>query len=332
MPGTSDLRQADEIIGAIDETVTVIDARNLRSGSGADQRASIEQIRAACVETGFFYIDHVFDGGYLLDNALAQMRTFFGLRDDDPVKQAVNNQHKAGTYGWMPLYGEPAYQPGTIAHVESFDCGREYALSAKALEGPNAWPRIEGFRQDVIACWDAMTDAGNAVLAGISEAAGLDANVLPDMCNSQQLNTMRLLHYPDNDVPADGNNVGIAAHTDFECITLIMQTRPGLELTDVDGRWYDAPAHDGRVVVLLDDMLERLTNGMFKATGHRVRNTSHERFSIVLFFAVNDDLVIEPMPQFVTELNPRKYSRITQRTHIDNEIERAVENRAALAT
>ena len=139
---------------------------------------------------------------------------------------------------------------------------------------------------------------------------------------------MRLLHYPENDGPANDVNVGIAAHTDFECITLILQTWPGLELTDVNGNWFDAPAHDGRIVVLLDDMLERWTNGFFKATGHRVRNTRWERYSVVMFFAVNSDVTITPLPQFVSKENPASYAGVRQREHIDNEIRRAELNRA----
>ena len=140
---------------------------------------------------------------------------------------------------------------------------------------------------------------------------------------------MRLLHYPANDKLADDVNVGIAAHTDFECITLILQTSPGLELTSIDGAWYDAPSHDGRIVVLLDDMLERWTNSYFSATGHRVRNTVWQRYSIVMFFAANSDISIAPLPQFVSRQNPARFGSITQREHIDNEIRQAELNRSA---
>ena len=138
---------------------------------------------------------------------------------------------------------------------------------------------------------------------------------------------MRLLHYPQNDAPESDANVGISAHTDFECVTLILQTAPGLELLAADGSWYDVPGHDGRLVVMLDDMLERFTNGQCKATGHRVRNTREQRYSIIMFVAVNDDETIAPMPQFVTEDNPAGYAPVKQRAHLDQELARAAQNR-----
>ena len=66
---------------------------------------------------------------------------------------------------------------------------------------------------------------------------------------------MRLLHYAARSPQDEKSNVGISAHTDFECITVIYQDAPGLELTEPSGNWLDAPIAGGRVVVLLDDIL-----------------------------------------------------------------------------
>ena len=74
-------------------------------------------------------------------------------------------------------------------------------------------------------------------------------------------------------------------------------------------------------------MLERFTNGQCKATGHRVRNTREQRYSIIMFVAVNDDETIAPMPQFVTEDNPAGYAPVKQRAHLDQELARAAQNR-----
>lgn len=140
---------------------------------------------------------------------------------------------------------------------------------------------------------------------------------------------MRLLHYDADNAASMGDEVGIAAHTDFECITLLYQTAPGLELQAVNGRWLDAPASHGRMVVLLGDMLERWTNGVFKASGHRVRRTEERRYSIVMFIAANDDIEIAPLPQFVSADTPSRYAPITQARHIDDEVRRAKENARA---
>ena len=323
MPLTSELQQSDPIQGQKHETVPTIDIREL-----ADPDDSvIARIHDACLNTGFFYLDNVFDDDGTIGPVLGQMRAFFDLDDAHPVKQAVNMTVTKAKLGWTPLFGELPYQPGTVAHVESFDCGRRPPPDSN--DPPNVWPELPEFRRDIRACWDTLTDAGNAVFRALALAAGLDAGFFAERCNSQQFNTMRLLNYPENDAPATDADVGISAHTDFECITFILQTAPGLELLATDGNWYDVPGHDGRIVVILDDMMERWTNGVFRATGHRVRKTGDQRYSVVMFFAVNDDEIVAPLPEFVSDSNPARFNAVKQREHLQNELERAAQNRDA---
>ncbi|MGI9199862.1 MAG: 2OG-Fe(II) oxygenase family protein, partial [Woeseiaceae bacterium] len=157
-------------------------------------------------------------------------------------------------------------------------------------------------------------------------AAELPVDWLQARCDSRDLNTMRLLHYAAEPAMDPQRNVGIAAHTDFECITLLYQTSAGLELLNTGGDWLDAPVREGRIVVLLGDMLERWTNGVFRASGHRVRNTPEQRYSIVQFFAVNADIEVEPLASFVSADSPPKYRAVRQEQHINDEVGRAQEN------
>jgi isopenicillin N synthase-like dioxygenase len=70
-------------------------------------------------------------------------------------------------------------------------------------------------------------------------------------------------------------------------------------------------------------MLERFSNGYLKATGHRVVNTPWTRYSLILFFAVDEDCEVSPLPQFVTAKNQVRYKSITQGEHIRRELARA---------
>ena len=325
MPLTSDLQQTDPVRGQRQGPVPCIDVREIRG----NDTAVVSTIRDACLDTGFFYLDHVFENQDTMQDVLRQMHAFFGLDHEDPRKQAVNVDVTPSKWGWTPLYGELPYQPGTIAHVESFDCGRR--PPAGGDDPPHTWPELANFRRDVRACWDALANAGTAVLEGLALAAGLERRFFADRCSSQQFNTMRLLNYPENDAPPTDANVGISAHTDFECMTLIYQSAPGLELMATDGEWYDVPGHDGRLIVMLDDMMERWTNGMFRATGHRVRNTGQQRSSIVMFFAVNDEETVAPLEDFISESQPAKYDAVKQRDHLQREMQKATQNRDAFS-
>lgn len=317
MPSTGELNQADAVSGTVADRVLCIRADDLAVG---DENHLVELVRSACLETGFFYIDLTESQRDSIAVALRQTERFFALADNDNRKQSLRQGDQRDT-GWVPRYTEPAYQPGTVSSLEAFDLDVNNIRSAHE----NDWPKLPEFRASLTRCWNDYADLGNSVLAVVARAAGLPANFLQAHCSTHALSNMRLLNYAPDTTSTD-QHVGIAAHTDFECITLLYQTAAGLELLDVNGEWLDAPAEEGRIVVLLDDMLERWTNGVFKATGHRVRSTAEQRYSIVMFIAANDDIDIGPLPDFVTTDSPARYSPISQKQHIDNEVERAKGN------
>lgn len=320
MPGTIELNQHSPVVGKVDEGAPCISADELLAGDGD---RFVDVVRNACTETGFFFVDVTRSQRGTLEAMLRQMERFFSLEDDDPAKQTARQEKR--DYGWVPKYSEPAYQPGTVSSLEAFDFG----LANVDDPGKTIWPDLPGFRADATACWSEYVGLSEAVLGVLARAAGMKPRFLIDQCSSHSLNSMRLLHYEADNAAKAEDEVGIAAHTDFECITLLYQTAPGLELQDVSGRWLDAPASHGRMVVLLGDMLERWTNGVFKASGHRVRRTDQRRYSIVMFVAANDDIEIAPLPQFVSASRPSRHAPVTQAQHIENEVRRAKQNAAA---
>lgn len=318
MPGTIDLRQSEPLEGTVDAAPLTVTASELWD-SDSDHVAG--KVRTACLETGFFCIQADTQLQTVIDTTLARMQAFFEIDDNDPRKLAVCQDDSRR--GWCPRFSEPAYQPGTISSLEAFDIGLD-DIGHTGESG--CWPDVDGFRAAASQCWSALNRSGDRVLELLAQAAGIDTGFFRSRCDSRALNSMRLLHYAaDNPLP-DKRNVGIAAHTDFECITLLYQDSPGLEIRTVDGRWQEAEAGDGRLIVMLDDMIERWTNGRFKATGHRVRETDATRFSIVLFVAANDNQTIAPLEAFISPSNPSHYPPVSQAQHLEAEVRRASDN------
>jgi isopenicillin N synthase-like dioxygenase len=334
MPSTEHLSQRDGASDLEPGLVPDIDVAALFGSEPGARAAVSDAIRRACQEPGFFRIHGTCIAQPLIASVLAQMQRFFGLADDDPIKRAVHNRFTPGGNGWGPIGEEPAYQPGTTAHVESFDCGPRLSAygphedpSAYGVH-PSVWPELPGFHATVREYWDAAGRLGTALCDAFAEALGIERDFLAARCSERARRTLRLLHYPGR--PQGGATpglVGIAAHTDFECFTLMYQTAPGLELTDVRGRWFRVPGEPDRFTVIVGDMLERWTNGTLRATGHRVALTPWQRYSVILFFAADPEQVIAPLPQFCNANNPPRYDATTQVAHIERELARAYRNR-----
>jgi isopenicillin N synthase-like dioxygenase len=178
-------------------------------------------------------------------------------------------------------------------------------------------------------CYARQDGLARALLRGFEVALRLPPRTLVGMFDGGggDFGTIRLLHYPGGGDGAAGTAAGIGAHTDFECFTLMHQNAPGLQILPRarggegggDGHsreWTDMPVRRSEFVVIIGDMLERLTNGALLATPHRVVPTPHPRDSIVRFNAFAPSTVVAPMRPFVTDGRPAAYSAVTMETHV----------------
>jgi isopenicillin N synthase-like dioxygenase len=312
MPSTRELNYREGLAGPVDKSIPVIDGLELSTGRWS---ALAPQALASAREHGFVCLDLLPGHENCIQAALGSARAFFALPDEHKAKVRDSGSES----GWTPSYEEPAYQPGTISNVESFDV----ELPLIAAPGDPHWPDVPDFRASVVNCWQELSCLADSLLELLARSAGIAPRFLADNCRQGTLNTMRLLHYPGGSTASGPEDVGIAAHTDIECITLIYQTAPGLELRNVRGEWREAPVAPGRLIILLDDMLERWTNGFFEATGHRVRRTLEERYSLVLFIAVDDGVEVAPLDKFVSADQPSRYAPIQQVAHIEAEMARS---------
>jgi isopenicillin N synthase-like dioxygenase len=186
---------------------------------------------------------------------------------------------------------------------ESFDTALDLPaddpdyLAGNPMLGPNVWPEIPGFADAVTAYYHAVLEVGQLLLRSFAVALAEE----PDRFARHATKTfshLGLVYYP-YDPDAEGR-LGVSAHSDYECFTLLKTTGPGLEVLNGAGEWIDVPPIPGTFIVNIGDMLELWTNGEFIATSHRVRNVTEERYSFPLFFNVDYHTVVEPLPRFAS--------------------------------
>jgi isopenicillin N synthase-like dioxygenase len=88
------------------------------------------------------------------------------------------------------------------------------------MRGPNFWPDLPGFREEVGAYYRRVFALGRTLLRGFALALGLEETAL-DRFVLKPPSQLRLVHYP----PSPGAT-GIAAHTDYECFTTSRLSAP----------------------------------------------------------------------------------------------------------
>jgi isopenicillin N synthase-like dioxygenase len=202
--------------------------------------------------------------------------------------------------GYVPA-GEEVFASGTKDAKEAFDLSIDLPADHPAVRagtpllGPNQWPDLPDFQAAVTAYYDAVFAVGRALIRGFAMALGEAADVFDPFVTIPP-SQLRLIHYPFDPDAVDA--IGIGAHSDYECFTLLHSTGPGLEVMNGAGQWIDAPPVPGALTVNIGDLMELWTNGEFVATSHRVRKVQQERYSFPLFFMVDYTTEIMPLPRF----------------------------------
>jgi isopenicillin N synthase-like dioxygenase len=283
-------------------SVPLIDIAPLVAGSNDTAAAARvgAAIDEACRSVGFFSIvGHGVDAGLRaeLDRAA---REFFALPDGEKAAIAMERGGRAWR-GWFPLGGE--LTSGRPDHKEGIYFGAELPADdprvavGTPLHGPNLFPaRPAALRDAVLVYIDALTVLGAVVMRGVAVGLGLDPQWFERTLTAEPTVLFRIFHYPPTPTAAD-NDWGVAEHTDYGLLTLLMQDATGgLQVRATNG-WTDVDADPDAFVCNIGDMLERMTAGRYRSTPHRVRNTSrHHRLSFPFFYDPGWDARVVPVP------------------------------------
>jgi isopenicillin N synthase-like dioxygenase len=264
---------------------------------GSAARAVAADIDRACRRFGFFRIA----GHGIARDRLAELerssRAFFALPTER--KAAIGMARGGAAWrGWFPLGGE--LTAGRPDHKEGIYFGTELApdhpavLAGRPLHGTNLFPAEPATLRAAVLGWmDAMADLGDLLLRAMAVGLGLPADWFATTVAADPTLLFRIFRYP----PAPDGGWGVAEHTDYGLLTILAQDdHAGLEVRGPDG-WIEVPARPDVLVVNLGDMLDRMTEGRYRSTPHRVRTTGDgERLSFPFFVDPSWDAVCPAMP------------------------------------
>lgn len=286
----------------------LVDISPLAGGHIADRLAVARALDRACAGAGYACIVGEQLDRALFDRLLARATAYFA--QDHATKMASYIGLSQNHSGYVPE-GEEQFDTPVRDLKEAYDIGWDYlpVEGRRPLLGPNLWPAMPGFREDVTAYYRHVAGIGRQLFGCFALALGLPEDHFdPVLANPPS--QLRLIHYPFDHAAED--RPGIGAHTDYECFTLLFATAPGLQVVDRAGEWSDVPLPEHGLVLNIGDMLEILSNGRYLATRHRVRKVAQERYSFPLFHACDYDHVVAPL----AGLGAPRYAPVSSGEHL----------------
>lgn len=296
------------------QALPVVDIAGLYSEHAEQRQATARLLGDAARDAGFFILTGHRVGAARIDALIARAQAYFAQPMDVKMRHYIGESTNHS--GYVPE-GEERFSDNAVDRKEAYDVGFDYrsAQGRRPLLGPNRWPDMPGFKEDVGAYYEEVLALSKLLFRGFALALGVEEDRLLRHVN-QPPSQLRLIHYPFDANPA-AQAQGIGSHTDYECFTILLPTAPGLEVINGAGEWIDVPVVPGAFVVNIGDMLEVLSNGAFVATRHRVRKVQQERYSFPLFCACDYDTVIEPIvPRGEGEEGAAPYAALACGDHI----------------
>ena len=272
----------------------------VQDASEEELSKTVELIDRACRDYGFFLIK-----GHGVDPSLQQRMhelsmEFFTLPEEEKalIKMSVGG---SAWRGWFPVGGE--LTSGLPDQKEGLYFGEELpqsdprVVAALPLHGPNLFPERPSSLSLVVNSWfNSMRSLGLALLRGVALGLKMPPDWFSRHVAADPTCLFRIFHYPPSKSAAEW---GVGEHTDYGLITLLAQDAcGGLQVKlPHDGGWLEVPALENVFVVNLGDMLDRLTEGRYRSTPHRVKNASgRDRLSFPFFMDPSWGAVVKPLP------------------------------------
>ena len=293
------------------------------SGDDAAAKAKVgEAVRTACTEVGFFYAKNHGMPQETIDATFKAAETFFAL--PLPDKKAVSITQSEAMRGYTALLEENTNPDNKGDLLEGFDLALDLPEDDPDVRAgvfgyaPNQWPSdMEAFRKALVDYHGAARVVGERIFRAFALALELPEDFFLTKITKPMAH-MRVLHYPPQEGTIDENQIGIGAHSDYECFTMLATDDvPALQVLNSAGEWIQAPPMEGAFIVNVGDLMARWTNDYFQSTVHRaINNSGRERYSIPFFFGPNSQELIEVLPSCQSSEIPAKYAPITAGDYI----------------
>ncbi|KAI3962684.1 hypothetical protein MKW92_006113 [Papaver armeniacum] len=283
------------------DTIPVIDLQKLLSAEPATGKLELDRLHSACKEWGFFQlVNHGVDG-LLVDNLKSEIQGFFKL----PMSEKMKFGHKDGD---EQGYGQH--------HVESEDQKLDWAdvfsmfTLPVHLRKPHLFPQLPlPFRETLESYSSEMNKLFMVLFEMMEKALQVAETKGITELFDDGMQSMRMNYYPP--CPRPDLVIGLTSHSDFGGLTILLQLNEveGLQIRKEE-RWISVKPLPDAFIVNIGDVLEVMTNGIYRSINHRgVVNSTKERLSIATFHDPKLEAEIGPISSLITPDTPALFKR-----------------------
>jgi isopenicillin N synthase-like dioxygenase len=307
--------------GTAFESIPHVDIAPMFDDDPSGHAEVAQQLRAACLEVGFFYLSGHGVPHTKIDDTFKVATAFFAKPDEEKARVSILNSDKMRGYTGLLEENTDPDNDGDLH--EAFDIGLDLADDDPDAHrdvygwGLNQWPDLPGFREQLVDYHTTMAGLCRVLYRGLALSLDLDADFFTSKM-SKPISELRVIRYPSQ-ASRDQSVVGIGAHSDYDMFTVLATDDvAALEVLNPAGEWIAVPPVAGSFIVNVGDLLQRWTNDLYRSAVHRVINTSgRERYSLPYFSNIDPLEVVDVLDSCVTDDRPARYEPVTAGGYVE---------------
>ncbi|KAG6642270.1 protein SRG1-like isoform X2 [Carya illinoinensis] len=273
----------------------VIDMHLLFSPDFMD--SELQKLHLASKEWGFFQLINHGVSSSLLEKVKSGIQELFNM-DMEEKKKYWQGEGEVEGFGQGPV----------VSEEQKLDWGDRDNLEAYSTE---------------------LKDLAMKILDQMAKALRMESS---DMrCIFEKgMQSMRMNYYPP--CPQPELAIGLNAHSDAVGLTILLQVNEmeGLQVRK-DGMWIPVKPLPNAFIVNIGDILEIMTNGIYRSIEHRATvNSEKERLSIATFLSPRLEGDFGPMPGLLNSESPALFKRIRLADYLKGLFSRKLDGKSYL--
>ncbi|KAG1702503.1 hypothetical protein DVH05_009453 [Phytophthora capsici] len=268
----------------------------LRNKEDSALRETVENVRVAASEWGFFYVTNHGMAESEMEKFREAMRSFFLLpmetkrsiaRTETNVRGYVEKELTKNKEDWKECFDF------TGAHEDDPPDGNKGNLQNQWLDEQT----LPGFRHVMQTYFERMAYMSRRLMKLFAVALGEEPTFFDKFFHGNHPSVMRLNHYPIS--PEPEKTMGVYHHTDASVLTILLQDDDVASLQVLhreSNSWVNVPPRKGTYTINTGDLTQVWSNDKFVAPLHRVvANDKSSRFTAPFFYFPAYDVQVEPI-------------------------------------
>ncbi|XP_049383407.1 protein SRG1-like [Solanum stenotomum] len=300
-------------------SVPVIDLQKLISGDSMD--SELQKLHSACQQWGFLQVINHGVTPSILEDFKREVIDLFKLPMEEKKKLwqqedsfegfgnsfVVSEEQKLD---WNDMFGIMTL-PLRIRKVDLF---QKLPSNLRGI--------IEAYSNEI-------KSLAMIIVCQLAKALRIDENEMRELF-SDGMQSMRMNYYPP--CPEPHKTIGFSPHSDADALTILFQLdeTEGLQVRK-DDIWVPIKPLPNALIVNIGDMMEIVSNGVYKSIEHRaIVNSNKERLSVATFSTFNLDSELGPAHSLIGPNNPPIFRRVVVQKYLQDFFARKLDGKSYL--